>query len=305
MPRYGSVTLGILAAFAFAAIASGSDLSGSEPGGGSSSPSQNVDPGSGGRLLIPDATTRPFGRFEIVVLTRGNRLLRYSVGGGDRWIRTTVQGVRGSLIGIDWRAADAKMYGIDDANDLYRMDPESGSAERISSLTLGFEGSESSAFDFNPQADRLRLIAASGQNLRVHVALGAVAADGPLEFAPGDRHAGSQPRVTAAAYTDNVPAAPTTRLFDIDWRLDALLFQDPPNDGVLQTIGPLGVDFEELGGFDILTGSAGEELAIAGSGRTLYRVDLEKGSAHPIGSIGEGDAQVIGISMFPVAPESR
>ncbi len=287
MRRNRSVPLGILVALAFDAIASGADQ------------------GPAGRLRLPESTTSALGEFEIVVLTQGNQLLRRSIGRDDRWIRTTVTGVRGNLIGIDWRPADASVYGINDANDLYRVDPYTGRAERVSSLTLGFEGSESSAFDFNPQADRLRLIAASGQNLRVHVTLGAVAADGPLEFAPGDRNAGTQPRVTAGAYTHNVPAAPTTRLFDIDWRLDALLLQDPPNDGVLQTVGPLGVDFDELGAFDILTGSTGEELAIAASGRTLYQVDLEKGSAHPIGSIEGDDAQAIGISMFPAPSESR
>ena len=314
MRRNRSVLLGILIAIVLDAIAAGSDgegeLSGRENTGratreidSSSSPSSS-EQGTAGRLRLPEQTSRTLGGFEIVVLTQGNELHRYSMGRGDRWIRTTVAGVRGNLIGIDWRPADGLLYGINDANDLYRVDPDSGRAERISSLTLGFEGSESSAFDFNPQADRLRLIAASGQNLRVQVVLGAVAADGPLEFAPDDRHAGSQPRVTAAAYTHNVPAAPTTRLFDIDWKLDALLLQDPPNDGVLQTVGPLGVDFGELGAFDILTGSTGEELAIAGSGQTLYRVDLEKGSAHAVGSI-DDDAQIIGISMFPSRSESR
>lgn len=260
---------------------------------------------SSGSVGLPASTAQRFGPFEVVVLTRGNRLLRQVVGRDGGWTAQMVSGLPGRLIGIDWRPADARLYGINDANDLFRIDPDSGRAERVSSLTLGFEGSESSAFDFNPQADRLRLIAGSGQNLRVQVVLGAVAADGPLEFAPGDRHAGSQPRVTAAAYTRNVAQAPTTRLFDIDWKLDALLFQDPPNDGVLQTVGPLGVDFGELAGFDILTGKTGEELAIAVSGRTLHRVDLETGSATPIGTIPGDDVQAIGISLIPASSEPR
>jgi hypothetical protein len=190
---------------------------------------------------------------------------------------------------------------VSDTNDLYVLDPNAGEAQRISSLTLGFDGSERSGFDFNPQADRLRLIAESGQNLRVHVALGAVATDGPLAFVAGVAQAGGQPRVGAAAYTDYVPDAPFTRLFDIDWERDVLILQEPPNDGGLQTVGPLGVDFDAVGGFDILTREDGRELAIAATRGTLYEIDLESGRARELGAVGEGDIPILGLALVPAA----
>jgi hypothetical protein len=194
---------------------------------------------------------------------------------------------------------DGRLYGITTTQDLYVIDADSGDARWISSLTLGFEGSERSGFDFNPQADRLRLLAASGQNLRVHVALGAVATDGPLAYAAGDRHAGERPNVTAVAYTDNVPEAPVTRTFDLDWKLDVLALQEPPNDGELQTVGPLGVDFGPLGGFDIYTERSGLERAYAVSGATLYAIDLATGAATRLGQVGDGGTPLIGLALVP------
>ena len=63
--------------------------------------------------------------------------------------------------------------------------------------------------DFNPQTDRLRVVSADGQNLRVNVTLGATAVDGALRYADGDSDAGKRPRIAASAYTHNVVDAPT------------------------------------------------------------------------------------------------
>ncbi|MCR9095595.1 MAG: DUF4394 domain-containing protein [bacterium] len=221
------------------------------------------------------------------------------------WARRAVTGVGGRLLGVDWRPADGRVYAIDDRNDLYRLDGTQGRAERVSALTAGFEGTPRSCFDFNPQADRLRLVAESGQNLRVHVGLGAVAIDGPLSYALGDENAGRSPRITACAYTDNVAEAPVTRLFDIDWMRDVLVLQDPPNDGELQTVGPLRVDFSEHGAFDILTKAGGEELALAVSDGQIHLIDLETGASTAMGDLGLENTQIIGMSVVPSRAPGR
>jgi hypothetical protein len=205
------------------------------------------------------------------------------------------------LIGLDVRPADGRLYAVGVSNDLYRIDPASGAAEVVATLTVPFNGDVRSGVDFNPQADRLRLVSADGQNLRVNVALGATAVDRPLAYAPGDRNAGHRPRVTAAAYSNDVKDAPTTRLFEIDADTDTLVLQEPPNDGVLVTIGPLGVDFGPLGGFDIVT-EHGVDHAWAASGAALYRVDLTTGHATPAGTIGDGKCNVVGLAALPPGP---
>jgi hypothetical protein len=107
---------------------------------------------------------------------------------------------------------------------------------------------------------------------------------------------GRRPRITAAAYTNSVAGAATTRLLEIDAELDALVVQEPANDGVLRTIGPLGIDFGPLGGFDIVT-EGGKDRAYAASGATLYDVDLESGRARPLGTIGDGSGNMISLAV--------
>jgi hypothetical protein len=212
-------------------------------------------------------------------------------------------GLGGRLVGIDTRPADGHLYGLTAASDLYRVDPASGRCTAVSTLTVPFDGEARSGVDFNPQVDRLRLVSAAGQNLRVNVDLGATAVDAALAYAPGDANAGKRPRITAAGYTHAVAGAPTTRLLEIDADLDVLVVQDPPNDGVLRTVGPLGVDFGPLGGLDVVTDTAGVDHAYAASGATLYAVDLESGRATVLGTIGTAPLTTVSLAATTeVAP---
>jgi len=107
--------------------------------------------------------------------------------------------------------------------------------------------------------------------------------------------------IAAIAYTSSVPDAPATKLFDIDSDLDVLAVQDPPNDGVLVTIGPLGVDFDALAGFDIVT-EHGVDRAVAASRGVLYEIDLATGTARALGPIGAVSAAlIIGLTILPDA----
>jgi hypothetical protein len=58
-------------------------------------------------------------------------------------------------------------------------------------------------------------------------------------------------KIGAVAYTNSVAGATTTMLFDIDFEQDKLYMQSPPNDGGLQLVGDLGVNFEGTGDMDI------------------------------------------------------
>ncbi len=241
---------------------------------------------------------------RLVGLTEDNVLLHFTSTRPSEVEQVEVTGASGTMLGIDVRPADGRLYGVTTSNDLYEIDAASGAARLVSTLTVPFDGSPHCGVDFNPQADRLRLVAESGQNLRVHADLGAAAVDGALAYVAGDRHAGVRPRIAAAAYTKNVRAAPDTRLFDIDFRLDVLALQDPPNDGGLRTVGPLGIDFEPRGGFDILTRPDGAEIGFAVSGAALYRIDLATGAAAALGTIGEGRQALIGLAIETRGPAS-
>jgi hypothetical protein len=234
---------------------------------------------------------------RFVALTNANVLLAFSAADPGRVERLEVKGVRGTLVGIDCRPADGRLYALGTTYDLYTIDPASGAAAAASTLTIPFDGGARSGIDFNPQADRLRLVAASGQNLRVNVTMGATAADAGLAYAAGDRNRGRRPSVTAAAYTNNRPDAATTRLFDIDAELDVLALQDPPNDGALVTVGDLGVDVGPHAGFDIVSDATGTDRAFAAFGSSLYTIDLASGAARQLGAIG-GSPDVVGLAAL-------
>src|SRR4029079_4990933 len=83
--------------------------------------------------------------------------------------------------------------------------------------------------DFNPAADRLRIVSDSEQNLRVNPETGSVSnADTALNPAGN---------IVAAAYTNNVAGTTANVLYDIDSVSDQLQIQSPPNNGTLTLVG--------------------------------------------------------------------
>ena len=223
---------------------------------------------------------------QLVALTDDNTLVSFDSDNPGASHFTSITGVDGVLLGIDTRPATGEIYGISTANNIYTIDPDSGEATYISTLDTPFEGGTISGFDFNPVADRLRLVGDNDQDFRINVDTGEVIVDGTLAFAEGDENEGVNPNVTAAAYTNSFDGTVATELYDIDTLLNNLVLQDPPNDGTLQTIGDLGIDFDTLGGFEIVSAVEGDNTAFAVSNTTLYSIDLETGAAHSLGAVG-------------------
>jgi hypothetical protein len=236
-------------------------------------------------------------------LTQSNTLLGFRTANADR-IRSqvTIGGLQAgeSLVGIDFRPATGRLYGVGTSNRIYVIDATTGSAVAINTVpfTPALSGSEFGV-DFNPQVDRLRVVSNTGQNLRINPDTGAVASvDKSLAFATTDRNAGRTPSVVGAAYTNNFAGTTSTVLNDIDSGLDVLATQSPPNDGTLNTVGRLGADFQDVTGFDISTRKS-REVAFASSGSRLFNVDLQSGKARHRGTIGKG-ASVRDIALAPM-----
>jgi Domain of unknown function (DUF4394)/Calx-beta domain len=210
-----------------------------------------------------------------------------------------------TLVGVDVRPATGQLYGVGKLGTggrLYRIDPVTGAATRITTTAFTLNGTDFGV-DFNPVPDRLRIVSDANQSLRLNPNTGnAPTVDTSLTFAGGsvDPNAGDVPMVGAAAYTNPVPGNPTptsgpadTLLYDLEAGNDVLATQDPPNNGVLNTRSPLGIDISTVGGFDI--GAAGNAALAsatpAGSLRPrLYAINLGAGPSGPaardIGAIG-------------------
>src|SRR4029079_7047624 len=122
--------------------------------------------------------------------------------------------------------------------------------------------------DFNPVADRMRLIGNDGTNLRANVDDGKVTVDGSLKFAETDMHKGERPNVVAGAYINSVKGAKETALYDIDGTIGGLLKQAPPNDGILAAVGKLGIKADKVA-FDIWSDGTKNEAWLM-MGDTLY-----------------------------------
>ena len=137
--------------------------------------------------------------------------------------------------------------------------------------------------DFNPVADRLRVIGSDGTSLRVNVDDGKVIKDGSLKYADADANKGKAPKVMAGAYTNSVKGTKETTLLNIDTATGALVKQAPPNDGILNTVGTLGPKIDVVA-FDIWSdGTKNEGWAMTGD--QLWSVDLATGKATQVAKI--------------------
>lgn len=232
----------------------------------------------------------------LVALTEDGSLITFSADRPGEATTAKVTGLSGQLVGIDRRPADGRLYGVTTAGDVYRVDPATGAATLVSTLTTPFNGGTRSGVDFNPKTDRLRLVGHDGQNLRVNVDNGATAMDRTLAYAREDPHFGEEPAIAATAYSNNVPGAETTDMFDLDSARGLLVRQDPPNDGILHTIGPLGVPVPSRAGFDILTDAGGKNRGLAAFDSRLYDIDLGTGAATALGTIGGPSGSIVGLT---------
>ena len=186
------------------------------------------------------------------------------------------------VVGIDFRPANGLLYGVSSLNRIYTINTSTGLATLASTLvadstdlTVPFTALPAGAnfgADFNPVVDRLRVISSTAANLRINVANGATITDTDL----------TATNLVGAAYTNNFAGTTATQLFDVD--ATTLYLQNPPNDGVVTAVGPLGVTANGDVGFDITGGANGLVLAAirtgAGTGPSdLYRINLTTGAA--------------------------
>lgn len=189
-----------------------------------------------------------------------------------------------SIVAIDVRPATDALFALGSTSRIYQLNPVTGVLRAISANDPFAPGLSGTSFglDFNPTVDRIRLVSDAEQNQRVNPDTGATgAADAPLAYAAGDPGAGADPAVGSSAYTNSVAGATSTVLYAIDSARDALVTQDPPNAGVLNTVGPLGVDAAEPVAFDITAGgTAYAAFKRAGQSATeLFAIDLSNGRA--------------------------
>lgn len=226
---------------------------------------------------------------EVVALSR-NRLFCFDADKPNR--ERDIGTVKGlvtdtKLVGIDYRPANGALYGLGDQGGVYTIDASNAKATLAVRSTVPLRGT-SFGVDFNPAADRLRVVSDAGQNLRINVVDGTTNTDADLNNA-GVVATG----VVGAMYTNNDADPNTgTTLFDVDSALDQVAIQSPPNNGSLVATGKLGVDtgvevgadiYSDLDGTTAVDNTAYAALRVNGRS-AFYTVDVLTGRADFVGT---------------------
>ena len=239
----------------------------------------------------------------------------------------TISGVTAgqTIAGMDIRPANGQIYifGYNTAAttnnaQLYTLNPITGVATAVGgalSLATGLPNARV-GFDFNPSADRIRLVFGDNRvgtgndaNYRLNPNNGVLAAtDQSVFYGAGDAGAGFDPLISGLAYNNNVNGAANTTLYGYEFTRQALVIQTvaagQANDGQLNTVGLSGITFDDAGmGFDIsgLTGTAflaGRNTGING----LYTVNLATGVVTLSGAFA-GLPAGVGILDIAAVPE--
>jgi hypothetical protein len=262
---------------------------------------------------------------QVLALTAGGELIRFNAGQPRRVLsRVALQGLPAGeqIIGIDFRVARGDLYALSRSARLYIIDAASGQLRAVGAgpatavplVGTGF------GFDFNPAADRIRVVSDAGQNLRLHPDTGAnvdgnpelpgVQGDPDLAYDGTDPQAARPPQVLAAAYTYNKKNDKLSTNFAIDAARGMLVLQGSregtqpaisPNSGRLFTVGALGLGPLDEVAFDIadLNNTALAAVRSAGDKRTrLLLVNLDTGRAQALGTVGDG-APLLGMAIEP------
>jgi hypothetical protein len=225
-------------------------------------------------------------------LAGGNQLATFGTTNAAASYRTvSVTGLASSesLVDLDFRNTDNKLYAATSTGKIYVINPNTGAATADGSSV----GKATQAIDFNPVANRLRMVGNANDNYRLTVnstpvpttsTKGEVIPDGAFAYATGDTNFGKIPMLTAAAYTNSyndsatgtVPGNAATTLYTIDSAADTLVENTvSPAFSTLVTRAKLGVDVGTgLTGFDIAGASDAYLTGVTNNRTTLYRVNL-------------------------------
>lgn len=238
-----------------------------------------------------------------VALTSSNQLVTFDTAmpGSVIFTSPAISGlsVGDSIVDIDYYPVNGMLHGIGASGTLYRINSTTGVAtvDAVPQMSMGVV----QRMDFNPAADRLRVLSANDANFRITPSVGTggsngantglVTPDGTFMYAGGMPN----PNLVAAAYTNNFDGTASTTLYTIDADLDALVIHSgAPQFSMLTQVGALGVNVGQDVGFDVSPSGA----AFVSSGNSLFTIDLSTGMLTPVGSIGT-PLGVISIAVVP------
>ncbi len=229
-----------------------------------------------------------------------------------------------SVLQIDFRAEDERLYGLTSNNRIVTIDTGSGAATLVNAAQFNSAPLNLPVMDINPAQDFLRVIdyqpatsEADTSILRVDPVTGAqLQSDGTvLRFNDSDANDGEVVQLAAIAHSNNDRDATTTTLYGLEFNTQSLV--RITNAGVLTTVGVLDRGFVATAGFDIVRergdkpediGTAYVAIAQRNDNARFYEIDLTDGNTSSTGSgtngseIG-GGLQIRSLAVSPTPPK--
>jgi len=214
-----------------------------------------------------------------------------------------------TLVGLDVMPTgtatnpSGQLFGVGSFGHLYTINQTTGQATVVNS-TMFMPALNGSQFgvDWNPTNDQLRIVSNAKQNLVVSTS-GVATAQTNIAAQASDEAANTAPNIVHIAYNNNTTGGTTTTLYGIDTGRDRLVTFPNASNGQFTTVGALGFDATELGGFDIsgASGTAYATFTNANQSRTTFgSVNLATGAFTPIGEVGGGNI-LTGMTVLPSA----
>ncbi len=202
-----------------------------------------------------------------------NNLLAFNLSNPSTITSKTVTGLAPTeiILGIDIRPADGLLYAVTGASRLYTINVSTGAATLVGTFAQALTGT-SYGVDFNPVADRLRVVNIADLNIRLNPANGTLAAK-DTDISPNAN------AISAVAYTNNYTGAASTVLYGIEASTGSLFRLDNPNGGLLTLVGrTTSINADAANGFDI-SGQNNKAWVLfsTGGAAKLYNIDLQTG----------------------------
>ena len=258
-------------------------------------------------LLLTNASAQAQTAYGLQTSATATSLVTFQVTAPGTLTATTAitgLGAGQTLVGLDSRPNTGQLFALGYTAattqvQLYTLDVTTGALTTVgAALTLNLGTNTARiGFDFNPTVDRIRLTGSNNANFRLNPNNGALAAtDGNLAYAATDANAAQTPGVGAVAYTNSYIGATATTLYNIDEANTRLTTQNPPNNGILNTVGALGLSafgnsdldiyFNPTTGTNVAYLTAVPAVSPGTTNSNLYTVNLATGAPTLVGMVG-------------------
>lgn len=240
---------------------------------------------------------------DLVAVTQYNRVVSFNHGAtGTLETSVPIQGLAAgeTILAIDYRPDNHRLYALSSAATLYRLDWRTGTLSAPVQLKAAADGAfhalAGNVYDIDFSADGRQLVVVSdaGQHLSVEPDSGVVSVLPSFE-APNS--------VIAVAFTAQGGEAFSSAPYVLNAVGGLELDMLPGNGAKPVTVGSLGGSFGRFAGFDILDADGGSvayaALSIPDSTQSkLYAIQLGAGTAKSYGTI-SGDAKIRSLAIRP------